>query len=116
MRFIDPEMETRYSVEKEKQSGAAFSCSCVVLFFTALVEVFIDPWCVWGGRWGWVVPAHFWPYKASNLSPLGFCFFFWGRLVANYVTFVVGEILLLILTLCSLAAIFPRVRRLKGGG
>ncbi|XP_035756617.1 adenylate cyclase type 3 [Egretta garzetta] len=74
MRFIDPEMETRYSVEKEKQSGAAFSCSCVVLFFTALVEVFIDPW-----------------------------------LVANYVTFVVGEILLLILTLCSLAAIFPRV-------
>lgn len=46
MRFIDPEMETRYSVEKEKQSGAAFSCSCVVLFFTALVEVFIDPWYV----------------------------------------------------------------------
>uniref|UniRef100_A0ACB8GA48 Adenylate cyclase type 3 n=1 Tax=Sphaerodactylus townsendi TaxID=933632 RepID=A0ACB8GA48_9SAUR len=74
MRFIDPEMETRYSVEKEKQSGAAFSCSCVVLFFTALVEIFIDP-----------------------------------RLVANYVTFVVGEVLLLILTLCSLAAIFPRV-------
>ncbi|NXH21145.1 ADCY3 cyclase, partial [Bucco capensis] len=74
MRFIDPEMETRYSVEKEKQSGAAFSCSCVVLFFTALVEVFIDPW-----------------------------------LVANYVTFAVGEILLLILTICSLAAIFPRV-------
>ncbi|NXF38731.1 ADCY3 cyclase, partial [Nyctibius bracteatus] len=74
MRFIDPEMETRYSVEKEKQSGAAFSCSCVVLFFTAVVEVFIDPW-----------------------------------LVANYVTFVVGEILLLVLTLCSLAAIFPRV-------
>lgn len=30
--------------------------------------------------------------------------------MANYVTFVVGEILLLILTLCSLAAIFPRVR------
>nr|XP_056709604.1 adenylate cyclase type 3 [Euleptes europaea] len=74
MRFIVPEMETRYSVEKEKQSGAAFSCSCVVLFFTALVEIFIDP-----------------------------------RLVANYVTFVVGEVLLLILTLCSLAAIFPRV-------
>ncbi|XP_068792840.1 adenylate cyclase type 3 [Struthio camelus] len=74
MRFIDPEMETRYSVEKEKQSGAAFSCSCVVLFFTALVEICIDPW-----------------------------------LVANYVTFVVGEILLLILTVCSLAAIFPRV-------
>ncbi|KAH0622914.1 hypothetical protein JD844_025805 [Phrynosoma platyrhinos] len=74
MRFIDPDMETRYSVEKEKQSGAAFSCSCVVLFFTAVVEIFIDP-----------------------------------RLVANYVTFIVGEILLLILTVCSLAAIFPRV-------
>nr|XP_016852043.1 PREDICTED: adenylate cyclase type 3 [Anolis carolinensis] len=74
MRFIDPEMETRYSVEKEKQSGAAFSCSCVVLFFTAVVEIFIDP-----------------------------------RLEANYVTFIIGEILLLILTVCSLAAIFPRV-------
>lgn len=73
MRFIDPEMETRYSVEKEKQSGAAFSCSCVVLFFTMLVEIFIDP-----------------------------------LLTVNYMTFVVGEILLLILTLCSLAAIFPR--------
>uniref|UniRef100_A0A8C0H953 Adenylate cyclase type 3 n=1 Tax=Chelonoidis abingdonii TaxID=106734 RepID=A0A8C0H953_CHEAB len=44
MRFISLEMETRYSVEKEKQSGAAFSCSCVVLFFTALVEILIDPW------------------------------------------------------------------------
>ncbi|KAK2092107.1 hypothetical protein P7K49_028635 [Saguinus oedipus] len=30
--------------------------------------------------------------------------------MTNYVTFVVGEILLLILTICSLAAIFPRVR------
>uniref|UniRef100_H3AZR9 Adenylate cyclase type 3 n=1 Tax=Latimeria chalumnae TaxID=7897 RepID=H3AZR9_LATCH len=74
MRFIDPEMETKFSVEKEKQSGAAFSCSCVVLFFTAIVEIFIDP-----------------------------------TLIANYVTFVIGEILLLILTICSLAAIFPRV-------
>ncbi|NXQ31733.1 ADCY3 cyclase, partial [Alaudala cheleensis] len=73
LRFIDPDMETRYSVEKEKQSGAAFSCSCVVLFFTALVEAVIDPW-----------------------------------LVTNYVTFAVGEVLLLVLTLCSLAAIFPR--------
>lgn len=44
MRFMDPEMETRYSVEKEKQSGAAFSCSCVVLLCTALVETLIDPW------------------------------------------------------------------------
>ncbi|XP_053825379.1 adenylate cyclase type 3 [Vidua macroura] len=73
LRFTDPDMETRYSVEKEKQSGAAFSCSCVVLFFTALVEAVIDPW-----------------------------------LVTNYVTFAVGEVLLLGLTLCSLAAIFPR--------
>ncbi|XP_012582806.1 PREDICTED: adenylate cyclase type 3 [Condylura cristata] len=73
MRFMDPEMETRYSVEKEKQSGAAFSCSCVVLLCTALVEMLIDPW-----------------------------------LMTNYVTFVVGEVLLLILTICSLAAIFPR--------
>ncbi|XP_053794058.1 adenylate cyclase type 3 isoform X2 [Vidua chalybeata] len=73
LRFTDPDMETRYSVEKEKQSGAAFSCSCVVLFFTALVEAVIDPW-----------------------------------LATNYVTFAVGEVLLLGLTLCSLAAIFPR--------
>ncbi|XP_058690060.1 adenylate cyclase type 3 [Poecile atricapillus] len=73
MRFTDPEMETRFSVEKEKQSGAAFSCSCVVLLFTALVEAVIDPW-----------------------------------LVTNYVTLVVGEVLLLVLTLCSLAAVFPR--------
>ncbi|XP_068136179.1 adenylate cyclase type 3 isoform X1 [Hyperolius riggenbachi] len=74
MRFINPEMETRFSVEKEKQSGAAFSCSCVVLLFTAVVQILIDP-----------------------------------MLVANYVTFVIGEILLLVLTICSLAAIFPRV-------
>ncbi|KAE8605537.1 hypothetical protein XENTR_v10015190 [Xenopus tropicalis] len=74
MRFINPEMETRFSVEKEKQSGAAFSCSCVVLLFTAIVQILIDP-----------------------------------MLIANYVTFVIGEILLLVLTICSLAAIFPRV-------
>ncbi|XP_073703974.1 adenylate cyclase type 3-like [Garra rufa] len=74
LRFTDPELETRFSVEKEKQSGAAFSCSCVVLLFTAVMEVLIDPW-----------------------------------LVANYVTLAIGEVLLLILTICSLAAIFPRV-------
>uniref|UniRef100_A0A668A7L7 Adenylate cyclase type 3 n=1 Tax=Myripristis murdjan TaxID=586833 RepID=A0A668A7L7_9TELE len=74
LRFVDPDLETRYSVEKEKQSGAAFSCSCVVLLFTAAMEALIDP-----------------------------------RLIANYVTLAVGEILLLILTICSLAAIFPRV-------
>ncbi|XP_037668622.1 adenylate cyclase type 3 isoform X2 [Choloepus didactylus] len=73
MRFMDPEMETRYSVEKEKQSGVAFSCSCVVLLCTVLVETLIDPW-----------------------------------LMTNYMAFVVGEILLLILTVCSLAAIFPQ--------
>lgn len=39
-----------------------------------------------------------------------FCVFvFWNRLIANYITFAVGEVLLLILTICSLAAIFPRV-------
>ncbi|XP_033958509.2 adenylate cyclase type 3 [Pseudochaenichthys georgianus] len=74
LRFVDPELETRYSVEKEKQSGAAFCCSCVVLLFTAAMEALIDPW-----------------------------------LIANYITFAVGEVLLLILTVCSLAAIFPRV-------
>ncbi|XP_031729674.1 adenylate cyclase type 3-like isoform X2 [Anarrhichthys ocellatus] len=74
LRFVDPDLETRYSVEKEKQSGAAFCCSCVVLLFTAAMEALIDPW-----------------------------------LIANYITFAVGEILLLILTICSLAAIFPRV-------
>ncbi|XP_070961564.1 adenylate cyclase type 3-like isoform X1 [Oncorhynchus clarkii lewisi] len=74
LRFVDPELETRYSVEKEKQSGAAFSCSCVVLLFTAAMEVLIDP-----------------------------------RMIANYVTLAVGEVLLLVLTVCSLAAIFPRV-------
>ncbi|XP_030054542.1 adenylate cyclase type 3 [Microcaecilia unicolor] len=74
MRFISPEMETRFSVEKEKQSGAAFSSSCVVLLLTTLVQIAIDP-----------------------------------ILIANYVTFVIGEVLLLILTICSMAAIFPRV-------
>ncbi|XP_061918258.1 adenylate cyclase type 3-like isoform X2 [Entelurus aequoreus] len=74
LRFVDPDLESRYSVEKEKQSGAAFCCSCLVLLFTAAMEALIDP-----------------------------------SLVANYITFAVGEVLLLILTLCSLAAIFPRV-------
>ncbi|XP_077577810.1 adenylate cyclase type 3 isoform X2 [Stigmatopora nigra] len=74
LRFVDPDLETRYSVEKEKQSGAAFCCSCVVLLFTVAMEALIDP-----------------------------------RLIANYITFAVGEVLLLILTICSLAAIFPRV-------
>ncbi|XP_072558619.1 adenylate cyclase type 3 isoform X2 [Paramormyrops kingsleyae] len=74
LRFVDPDLETRYSVEKEKQSGAAFSCSCMVLLFTAAMEALIDP-----------------------------------QLVVNYVTLIVGEILLLILTICSVAAIFPRM-------
>ncbi|CAJ1061504.1 adenylate cyclase type 3 [Xyrichtys novacula] len=74
LRFVDPDLETRYSVEKEKQSGAAFCCSCMVLLFTSTMEALIDPW-----------------------------------LIANYITFAVGEVLLLILTVCSLAAILPRV-------
>ncbi|KAG9334102.1 hypothetical protein JZ751_009137, partial [Albula glossodonta] len=72
--FVDTELEKRFSVEKEKQTGAAFGCSCVVLFFTATMEALIDP-----------------------------------QLVVNYVTLVVGEVLLLILTICSLASVFPRV-------
>lgn len=44
LRFVDPDLETRYSVEKEKQSGAAFCCSCVVLLFTTLMEALIDHW------------------------------------------------------------------------
>lgn len=32
-------------------------------------------------------------------------------LAVNYVTLVVGEVLLLILTVCALAATFPRVRK-----
>ncbi|KAJ8409164.1 hypothetical protein AAFF_G00241850 [Aldrovandia affinis] len=74
LRFVDAELEMRFSVEKEKQSGAAFSCSCVVVLFTATMEALIDP-----------------------------------QLVVNYVTLVIGELLLLILTICSLAAIFPRM-------
>ena len=46
LRFVDQDLETRYSVEKEKQSGAAFCCSCVVLLFTAVMEMLIDPWSV----------------------------------------------------------------------
>lgn len=69
-----------------------------------------------GRHWGWTAPTRIQPRRASDLSHSGS---FWDRLVANYVTFVVGEILLLILTLCSLAAIFPRVRAgwaASGGG
>ncbi|XP_035989222.1 adenylate cyclase type 3 isoform X3 [Fundulus heteroclitus] len=74
LRFVDPDLEVRFSVEKEKQSGAAFCCSCAVLLFTTVMEALIDP-----------------------------------RLIINYITFAVGETLLLILTICSLAAIFPGV-------
>ena len=34
-----------------------------------------------------------------------------SRLSVNYVTLAIGEVLLLILAVCSLAAIFPRVRK-----
>lgn len=37
----------------------------------------------------------------------------WCRLAVNYVTLAIGELLLIILTVCSLAAVFPRVRGLK---
>ncbi|XP_068199426.1 adenylate cyclase type 3 [Antennarius striatus] len=73
LRFVDGKLEERYSSEKEKRSGAAFSCCMIVLFFITAMEVFIDP-----------------------------------LLAVNYVTLAIGEVLLLILTVCSLAAIFPR--------
>ena len=34
--------------------------------------------------------------------------------MTNYITFVAGEVLLLVLTVCSLAAIFPRVSGFTG--
>ncbi|XP_068071803.1 adenylate cyclase type 3 [Danio rerio] len=74
LRFEDPDLESRYSAEKERQTGVAFSCCCAVLIFTSAMEILIDP-----------------------------------QLIVNYVTLAIGELLLLILTLCSLAAVFPRV-------
>ncbi|XP_053087581.1 adenylate cyclase type 3-like [Pangasianodon hypophthalmus] len=74
LHFVDSDLESRYSAEKERQTGVAFSCSCIVLLFTSIMEVLIDP-----------------------------------QLTVNYVTLVLGEVLLLILTICSLAAIFPRL-------
>uniref|UniRef100_A0A8C2BSF5 adenylate cyclase n=1 Tax=Cyprinus carpio TaxID=7962 RepID=A0A8C2BSF5_CYPCA len=74
LRFEDSDLESRYSAEKERRTGVAFSCCCVVLIFTSVMEMLIDP-----------------------------------QLIVNYVTLAVGELLLLILTLCSLAANFPRV-------
>ncbi|XP_056621161.1 adenylate cyclase type 3-like isoform X2 [Triplophysa dalaica] len=74
LMFMDPDLESRYSAEKESRTGVAFSCCCVILVFTSAMEILIDP-----------------------------------QLIVNYVTLAVGEVLLLILTLCSLAAIFPRV-------
>ncbi|XP_060769529.1 adenylate cyclase type 3-like isoform X1 [Neoarius graeffei] len=78
LQFVDSELESRYSAEKERQTGVAFSCSCIVLLFTSAMEVLIDP-----------------------------------QLTVNYVTLVVGEVLLLILTICSLATIFPRIMMMK---
>lgn len=49
-------------------------------------------------------PAHYSLWPSPGLFSLS------HRLMTNYVTFVVGEVLLLTLTVCSLAAIFPRVR------
>ncbi|XP_045916045.1 adenylate cyclase type 3-like [Micropterus dolomieu] len=74
LRFLDGKLEEHYSSEKEKLSGAAFSCCIIVLFFITAMEVFVDP-----------------------------------LLTVNYVTFAIGEVLLLVLAVCSLAAIFPRI-------
>ncbi|XP_069786688.1 adenylate cyclase type 3 isoform X2 [Narcine bancroftii] len=73
MRFTSPQLETRFSVEREKQSGAAISSTCIILAFSFLTQASIEP-----------------------------------RLWVNYVTFLVGEVMLLGLTGLSLAAIFPR--------
>lgn len=43
LRFMDIKLEEHYSSEKEKRSGAAFSCCIIVLFFITAMEVFIDP-------------------------------------------------------------------------
>uniref|UniRef100_A0A673GWG7 adenylate cyclase n=1 Tax=Sinocyclocheilus rhinocerous TaxID=307959 RepID=A0A673GWG7_9TELE len=42
LRFEDSDLESRYSAEKERQTGVAFSC-CVVLIFTSAMEMLIDP-------------------------------------------------------------------------
>uniref|UniRef100_A0A8C4QS62 adenylate cyclase n=1 Tax=Eptatretus burgeri TaxID=7764 RepID=A0A8C4QS62_EPTBU len=78
MRFLDKGMETRFSVEKEKQSGAAIICNCIVLFFSFIVELCLDP-----------------------------------RLFANYMTFLSGLVVLLILTICCLAALYPNAYPIK---
>ncbi|KAJ3606892.1 hypothetical protein NHX12_026410 [Muraenolepis orangiensis] len=68
-----PDLEGRYSLEKEGRSGVAFGSCCLILLFITAMEVLIDP-----------------------------------RLTVNYVTLAIGEVLLLILTVCALAAIYPR--------
>uniref|UniRef100_UPI00358F0C94 adenylate cyclase type 3 n=2 Tax=Myxine glutinosa TaxID=7769 RepID=UPI00358F0C94 len=72
MRFLDKGMETLFSVEKEKQSGAAIICSCIVLLFSFIVELCLDP-----------------------------------RRLANYITFLSGLMVLIVLTICCLAALYP---------
>lgn len=103
LRFVDTELEEHYSIEKEKRSGAAFCCCMIVLFFITAMEVFIDPTWVRSGP----TDGKGGPGVNVSLFPLR------SRLVVNYVTLAAGEVLLLILTVCSLAAIFPRVRRKK---
>uniref|UniRef100_A0A9J7Y9U1 Adenylate cyclase type 3 n=1 Tax=Cyprinus carpio carpio TaxID=630221 RepID=A0A9J7Y9U1_CYPCA len=73
LRFEDSDLESRYSAEKERRTGVAFSCCCVVLIFTSII---------------------------NNSSLI---------IQHNKWIISVGELLLLILTLCSLAANFPRV-------
>lgn len=43
LRFVDPDLESRYSAEKERRTGVAFTCCCVVLVFTSAMEMLIDP-------------------------------------------------------------------------
>lgn len=59
------------------------------------------------GQWiwtGWLLPV-----LCISLKVFLCVYMLWSRLIANYITCAVGEVLLLILTICSLAAIFPRV-------
>lgn len=119
--FVDKKLEEHYSSEKEKRSGAAFSCCIIVLFFITAMEVFIDP--LWVNA-SYLLDHHHlniqmkvdffhstpwsWICLSKTIVCLCFC-----RLVVNYVTLAIGEVLLLTLTLCSLAAIFPRVSEWK---
>lgn len=90
LRFVDPDMETLFSKEKEKQSGAAFCCSCVVLLFTAVMEALIDPWSVYNHLL--MFYSHFFNAKNKTFDPscltliCVFIFYFLINLSAKYLS------------------------------